>query len=1148
MVPPKSQNGKSTKRRVKRLSVFFRAFLTINSLFCIGSLLGQNCPIRLEISTIPAKCQADGEIHCTLHDTTGSRLSQIRYAYIPLAGEDSILKSTLPSVTHLWPGHYKVRVTALCQTGLSQGDAYTLVSDSVEDVLVESDYEHPVSGVIYPLFTREHPYGTVPSLRCKPTGKIQLKIERGTLPYTVEISRISGSDTLFWRSVTFTSPQHTGDDPLRYDFRDYYTIDSLPVGEYRFLCHDACGYHTPALTAPVPEVRYNLRNQKFLLRNSSGDIYSHNVITIKNMLIEAYSSESNDDYYHYSGEAIYEYRFLNPAVLTGPDTTSWYNLPPSSTQGTFIRDTVSQANCYCNIWFKPITMQVRPKACEDTLVEFHFTIYPQGQITDNLLPVNRLVLATQEYYDTCGYQTARYENVITGLKLFSQRIIPVNIYMPADSLNHPSDKAYTLMTEEGGIPNSTVGMQYHSYVTLPVTWKVTNATTDTVLFSDMESTLDYSWILSSNVTSGVNAGDTLIVEIVDAHGCPVHATTIVYKPEPGGGIASYYRNYDWATTTQDFKEYCPDGRYGVGVFQINGAYGLSRAEDGTRKASYRDVTVELVGSPRNNFYNFTTHTDSIGHLTTHRQNTDNHANIEIIPYKHNGSNRPLLLLSDTALPNGRYTWVVTSACNRSKDTLVQDFLRESPEIAEPPAYQFRQQCTRLEITPIAGQFAKGGQNLQTYFQVYLGDSIIHSANAVVKGEPLLVGVAGDYRLSMYTLPQGGDAYLPTNPCFHVDTIIHWDGATLDFKYLYSYVCNSADTTGFVHSKARGGSEPYIYRLFAQPDGQGPLIAQNSTGYFEDVPLRFMQNMSVQMEDACNAHFLTNFRVSDMESIRKCWLEDGEATVGYEVGDTCHLHGLAMEEFTYHWTGPNGFESQQRDVNLLLSLTDEGMYHIDIIGSGCGILHDSVLVRIQDPWVNLPCPDAVDYDGNIYPAVRIGHYCWTQRNLESQHYADGRKIPRVMGYASDMYPDTLENIRIFGCLYTWRDAMDSLKKDSLTAGGHHPGICPDGWYLPEREQYEALSLYGAYALRSPLYWINDSGGNNSTQFSALPAGFYNGTRKRFENLLGETRFWSTSGDENSENTLFFSMTFPCHKLEEKEDADNFGYSIRCILEE
>lgn len=170
-------------------------------------------------------------------------------------------------------------------------------------------------------------------------------------------------------------------------------------------------------------------------------------------------------------------------------------------------------------------------------------------------------MATQEYYDTCGYQTARYENVITGLKLFSQRIIPVNIYMPADSLNHPSDKAYTLMAEEGGIPNSTVGMQYHSYVTLPVTWKVTNTITDTVLFSDMESTLDYSWILSSNVTSGVNAGDTLIVEIVDAHGCPVHATTIVYKPELGGGIASYYRNYDWATTTQDFKEYCPAGFY-----------------------------------------------------------------------------------------------------------------------------------------------------------------------------------------------------------------------------------------------------------------------------------------------------------------------------------------------------------------------------------------------------------------------------------------------------------------------------------------------------------------------------------------------------------------------------------------------------------
>ena len=1148
MLPLKSKNGNSTQRRVRRLSVFFRAFLTINSLFCINGILGQNCSIRLEVNAIRARCQADGEIHSILHDTAGSQLSQIRYAYIPYAGEDSIMESSRPSVTHLRPGRYKVRVSALCHTGLPQEQAYLVVADSVDNILIESDYEHPVSGVIYPLFTLEHPYGTVPSLRCRPTGKIQLKIERGTLPYTVDISRIVGGDTLFWRSVTFSEPQHSGNDPLRYDFHDYYTIDSLPAGEYRFLCHDACGYYMPVLFAPVPEIRYNLRNQRFLLRNSSGDIYSHNVITLKNILAEAYSTESNDDYYHFSEEAIYEYRFIHPDILTGPDTTRWYNLPPSSTQGTFIHDTVFQARCYGDIWFKPITMQLRPKTCEDTLLEYHYTIYPQSQVMANLLTETRLVLQSQEYYDTCGKQSARYKDVITGLLLFADRLVPDNLVMPADSLNHPSEKAYTLVDEQHGIPNSTVGMNYHSYITLPVKWKVTNATTDTVLFRDMESTHHYSWYISSYVTSGVQAGDTLIIELTDALGCPIYATTIVYKPQPAGSISSRYFNYEWGTTTHDFKEYCPNGRYGVGVFQGYGAYGLARSENGTFRASYRDVTVALVGSPRGNFYNFTAQADSLGHLTIHRQDSNNLADIQIVSYKYKGSNCPLLLFSDTGLANGQYTWVITSACNQSRDTLVQDFFHESPEVVEPPAYRFQRQCTKLEITPVAGQFAKGGQNLQTYFQVYLGDSIIHSANAVVKGEPMLVGVAGDYRLSMYTLPPGGDLSLPGNPCYHVDTVIHWDGATLDFKYLYSYVCNSADTTGFVHSKARGGTEPYSYYLYAQPDGEGPLIAQNNTGYFEHVPLRFMQAMSVRMEDGCNAHFLTNFRVSDMESIRKCWLEDGDTIPTYEVGDTCHLHGLAREEFTYHWTGPDGFESQQRDVDLLLSMTDEGMYRIEIMGSGCGVLRDSVRVHIRDPWINIPCPDAVDYDGNIYTAVRIDHYCWTQRNLESTHYADGRDIPIVMGYASDMYPDTLENVRIFGNLYTWRDAMDSLMQDSLTAGGHHRGICPDGWYLPEREQYDALSQYGSDALRSPLYWINDSGGHNSTQFSALPAGFFNGDRKRFENLLGETRFWSTSSDENSENIPFFSILFPCSRLEEEQSPGHFGYSIRCILEE
>ena len=63
----------------------------------------------------------------------------------------------MPTVNHLRPGHYKVKVSALCQTGLSSGDAYIILSDSIEDIVVGSRYIIPFSGMIYNIFSFSAP-------------------------------------------------------------------------------------------------------------------------------------------------------------------------------------------------------------------------------------------------------------------------------------------------------------------------------------------------------------------------------------------------------------------------------------------------------------------------------------------------------------------------------------------------------------------------------------------------------------------------------------------------------------------------------------------------------------------------------------------------------------------------------------------------------------------------------------------------------------------------------------------------------------------------------------------------------------------------------------------------------------------------------
>ena len=191
----------------------------------------------------------------------------------------------------------------------------------------------------------------------------------------------------------------------------------------------------------------------------------------------------------------------------------------------------------------------------------------------------------------------------------------------------------------------------------------------------------------------------------------------------------------------------------------------------------------------------------------------------------------------------------------------------------------------------------------------------------------------------------------------------------------------------------------------------------------------------------------------------------------------------------------------------------------------------------------PCPDAVDAEGNVYHSVRIDCDCWTQRNLESTMYSDSTDISGVYNYVCEMYPDIATNVSIFGRLYSYSAA---IRDSSENGHGHIQGVCPAGWYLPTSEQFLNLNAYGADALKSSLYWI-PSGGNNSTGFSALPAGYYNGINFRYENLLIEACFWSIQvvGPPIIMSSCHIYMG--CETVIELPVYNSRGYSVRCVKE-
>ena len=170
---------------------------------------------------------------------------------------------------------------------------------------------------------------------------------------------------------------------------------------------------------------------------------------------------------------------------------------------------------------------------------------------------------------------------------------------------------------------------------------------------------------------------------------------------------------------------------------------------------------------------------------------------------------------------------------------------------------------------------------------------------------------------------------------------------------------------------------------------------------------------------------------------------------------------------------------------------------------------------------------------------------TQRNLESLIYGDGctDSIPCVYEYSSNQHPDPVANVATFGRLYCYEAAV----RDSADNGyGHIQGICPDGWYLPTPEQYAELFAYGDEALKTPNYWVN-GGGNNSTGFSWLPAGRYNGALQRFEGMLSEGYFWAVervNGEVHISTVIANSF---CDSYSTIEAHEGLGYSVRCIKE-
>ncbi|MCR4738231.1 MAG: fibrobacter succinogenes major paralogous domain-containing protein [Bacteroidales bacterium] len=206
------------------------------------------------------------------------------------------------------------------------------------------------------------------------------------------------------------------------------------------------------------------------------------------------------------------------------------------------------------------------------------------------------------------------------------------------------------------------------------------------------------------------------------------------------------------------------------------------------------------------------------------------------------------------------------------------------------------------------------------------------------------------------------------------------------------------------------------------------------------------------------------------------------------------------------------------------------------------------------FVNLCGGLVKDADGNEYSSLYLGEpplrFCWTKRNLETTTYVSGGSVPNMI-YNAPGHSDEAANLATYGRLYTWYAAVNlpqGSDNDPPTNSNSDfvRGICPPGWHIPDSINLFSLNSINAFDIMADTLWLIP-GYDSGEGFYSLPAGFFNGARNRFENILGSTYYWSIVR-ENHNKALVYAISSGCDLLSIDALLLDNGISVRCVKDE
>jgi uncharacterized protein (TIGR02145 family) len=199
------------------------------------------------------------------------------------------------------------------------------------------------------------------------------------------------------------------------------------------------------------------------------------------------------------------------------------------------------------------------------------------------------------------------------------------------------------------------------------------------------------------------------------------------------------------------------------------------------------------------------------------------------------------------------------------------------------------------------------------------------------------------------------------------------------------------------------------------------------------------------------------------------------------------------------------------------------------------------------------------DLTVYPWVIIGGQTWMAKNLaylpkvfprtyesyKLRHYY-------VYAYGGFIVSEAKDNrnFQRYGVLYNWIAAVDG-KIGSEQVPSDIQGSCPEGWHIPSVAEWTILLEYlgddNAEKLKSETGWLHDRNGNNSSGFSALPAGYvaFLSSGSSFQGEGDYTYFWSASDYTDTHSTAIKIDPWKSEVIMDWNIWKTGGYSVRCL---